>query len=90
MLTDSSKVETKLIIMKLIFTGYTSSSDLLLYKKEGKTGYLLQTSSESISSEMGDVSLKKFSIIYHFLSHYLLSTLHLVIRVSDSKLYDFL
>ena len=76
--------------MKVIFTGYTSSSDLLLYKEEGKTGYFLQTSYDSMSSEMGDVSLKQFRTIYDFLSHYLLSNLHLIIPQSiDSTHYDF-
>ena len=75
--------------MKVLFTGYTSSSDLLLYKEEGKTGYFLQTSYDSISSEMGDVSLKRFNTIYEFLSGYLLSKLHLIIPMSiDPNLYD--
>ena len=76
--------------MKVLFSGYTSSSDLMLYKEEGKIGYFLQTSYDSMSSGMGDVSLKKFRTIYDFLSGYLLSNLHLVIPMSiDPDRYDF-
>jgi hypothetical protein len=44
--------------MILILEGYSNSNNYLVYRKKGHSKYYLQTTSDSVYSEVGDVSLK--------------------------------